>query len=216
MKKLQWEALYGISIQDTLPYGYDTSAERHHSAPMFSRKKKYFCVLLATTTIFLLLQNLKTFDEPLKPDPDMQRVQDFKRDWCRIRNMRVNWERILEPCRGRTGWNIREPGWGKDNETDPDSSYISMWDIKPAGEFSRFSITTQTKSGKPKIIGGDSWRVHINGPASVEGTVIDHMNGTYEVLFLLIKPGVFNIEIILDHSLCNGLTDPPPDWFIKG
>ena len=132
MPTFEWLALHGISIRDTFPSG---TLERQHVV-MFPRKKKYFFVLLVITTIFILLQNMRTFDETLKPNQDLDKVRDFKRDWCRIRNMRVNWKRILEPCRGRTRWNTTEPGWGKDSETDPDMSYISMWDIKPAGEYS--------------------------------------------------------------------------------
>ena len=213
MRKLQWRALDGIKIQET----FTCPKTDHRSTKLMSpRKKKYCYLLLFVTTTYIALRNFNTFEEPWKPNQEWRRLEDFKRDWCRIRNLRVNWEQMLAPCNARTFWNAKDSGWGKENETDPDMSFISIWDIRPAGEFSKFSIVTQTKRGWLKTFGGDSWRVHVNGPASVEGAVFDHMNGTYEVVFLLTIPGTYNIEIVLDHSLCNGLTDPPPNWFVLG
>ena len=130
--------------------------------------------------------------------------------------MRVDWEQILKPCRGNLAWGVSLPGWEVEHRTDPDVSYISMWDIRPCGEFSRFSIRTVTSSGQEKTIGGDSWRVQLKGPASVAGTVFDHMNGTYEIVFLITEPGNYQVEAVLDHSLCNGFRDPPSEWFIVG
>jgi len=42
------------------------------------------------------------------------------------------------------------------------------------------------------------------------------MNRTYEFVFLITEPGNYQVEAILDHSLCDGLRDPPSDWFIVG
>ena len=100
--------------------------------------------------------------------------------------------------------------------TDPMTSYIYLWDINPAGQFSRFFIQSQTKDGKSKVIGGDAWRVHISGPAYLAPVVIDHNNGSYEVLFLAMEAGKYQIEIMLDYSLCDRIRDPPSDCFIKG
>ncbi|KAJ7369256.1 hypothetical protein OS493_040236 [Desmophyllum pertusum] len=30
------------------------------------------------------------------------------------------------------------------------------------------------------------------------------------------EPGVYQLSIYLDYSLCDGFKDPPRDWFIKG
>ena len=51
---------------------------------------------------------------------------------------------------------------------------------------------------------------------SVAATVFDHNNGTYEALFLIGEPGVYQVIIHLDYSLCDGFRDPPRDCFIKG
>ena len=84
------------------------------------------------------------------------------------------------------------------------------------GEYSRFSIQSQTKDGRPKTQGGDSWRVLIRGPSSISPTVVDHDNGTYEVLFLAMEAGVYAVNVTLDFTLCDGFKDPPVDWFIIG
>ena len=73
-----------------------------------------------------------------------------------------------------------------------------------------------TKSGQLKETGGDSWRVHIRqGPASLTPIVVDHNDGTYEVLFLALEPGNYSVQAILDFTLCDGFRDPPEDWYIK-
>ncbi|PFX25978.1 CWF19-like protein 1 [Stylophora pistillata] len=85
------------------------------------------------------------------------------------------------------------------------------------GEFSRFFIQTVTKSGQLKRTGGDSWRVHIRqGPASLAPIVIDHTDGTYEVMFLALEPGNYSAQAFLDFTLCDGFRDPPEDWYIRG
>lgn len=172
------------------------------------RKRRY---LFLGALLFLSIIFLRLFNTPSEFE---KRLRDFKRDWCRVRRARVDWEQLLKPCKEKTAWRERqiEPAL----VSDPDKSFISLWDIRPAGEFSRFSIQSQTAAGRPKKIGGDSWRVHINGPVSVAGTVFDHMNGTYEVVFLLTASGEYQVDVVLDHSLCTGYTDPPPDWFVIG
>ncbi len=68
----------------------------------------------------------------------------------------------------------------------------------------------------PYLYLGDSWRVVINGTASINAHVFDYGNGTYEVLFLCEDEGEYTVNVFLDYSMCNGLLDPPDDWFIKG
>lgn len=175
-----------------------------------TRRKKTLIIIGITLAVVALLRIIQS------PSSDEIRTADFMRQWCRIRRARVDWEQMLKPCKRSLAWGSKLPGWGTEYRTDPDESYISLWDIRPCGEFSRLSIRTLAINGQEKRIGGDSWRVQLKGPASVAGTVFDHMNGTYEVLFLIIEPGDYQVEAILDHSLCDGFTDPPPNWFIFG
>ena len=140
----------------------------------------------------------------------------FRENWCRQSQARTDWKSVLAPCIGNTRLGMTKEGWGRENATDAINSYISLWDIRPAGEYSRFSIQTQTSDGRLKTIGGDAWRVHLTGPSSIAPTVFDHGNGTYEVLFLVLEPGLYRAEIMLDYTLCDGLRDPPVDWFKIG
>ncbi|KAJ7369933.1 hypothetical protein OS493_035279 [Desmophyllum pertusum] len=114
-------------------------------------------------------------------------------------------------------WGGKNAGdWHPQNRTDAAKSYLTLWDIRPAGQFSRFEIQSVTRGNLDKTIGGDSWRVHIRGPSSMSPTVFDHSNGKYEVVFLVLEPGKYDVEVVLEYSLCNGYKDPPRDWFIKG
>ena len=140
----------------------------------------------------------------------------FYRDWCRVRRLRVDWQSQLAPCAGNTAWGKVPPRWAKINETDPEFSYITFSDIRPAGQFSRISIQSQDRYQRPKTIGGDSWRVRLRGPSHISAQVYDHKNGTYEVVFLVMEPGLYQVQAVLDYTLCTALKDPPHDWFIKG
>lgn len=142
-----------------------------------------------------------------------EKVSEFNKQWCRERQARLDWKGMLSSCRNKMAWNSSRD---KANATDPNTSFISLWDTRPAGEYSRFSIQSQTKKGRPKTEGGDSWRVLIRGPSSISPTVFDHGNGTYEVLFLAMEAGLYRANVILDFTLCNGFKDPPVDWFIVG
>ena len=141
-------------------------------------------------------------------------VQNFQENWCRIRRARVDLDSILRPCFYNISWN--GDSRKRELQTDAAKSLISFFDIRPAGQFSRFSIQTKTRKGKLKLIGGDSWRVLLRGPATVSPTAFDHGNGTYEFLFLVMDPGVYKLDITLDYSLCDGYRDPPKNWFVVG
>ena len=141
---------------------------------------------------------------------------EFRKDWCRVRRVATDWGLLGETCEGNTKFGVDLPGWGIQNKTDPTKSFIPFMDIRPAGEFSRFSIQSQSYNGQHKTIGGDDWRVLIWGPSVIAPTVIDHVNGTYEVLFLILEPGTYFASIVLDYSLCDGMKNPPDYWFMLG
>lgn len=141
-------------------------------------------------------------------------IDHFQENWCRIRRARVDLDSLLKPCFYNISWNGDSPN--RQLQTDAAKSWISFFDIRPAGQFSRFSIQTKTRDGKLKLIGGDSWRVLLRGPATMSPTAFDHGNGTYEFLFLVMDPGVYKLDITLDYSLCDGYRDPPKNWFILG
>ena len=145
-----------------------------------------------------------------------RRFDDFRRDWLRQHRARVDWKSMLKPCIDNTQWGVERKYWAKENRSSARTSEVVYTDIRPAGEFSKIFIQSKTADNGTKLIGGDSWRVHLHGPSSLGATVFDHENGTYEILFLIMEPGNYQVKIFLDFSLCDGLKDPPADWFIKG
>ena len=166
---------------------------------------------------FKIKNTAKSFQNfPHNDDLLVRYAGSFKRDWCRIRQARLDWREYLAPCIEHTSLGTKDAGWRAKYRTNATNSLIINWAIRPVGEFSRFFIESRTSSNKTKDIGGDAWRIHINGAASVSPSVFDHKNGTYEVVFLLIEPGVYHLHIVLDYSLCDGLKDPPVDWYKKG
>jgi len=145
-----------------------------------------------------------------------KRLRDFRHEWLRQRRARVDWNNIFEPCVDNMVWGLVKDHWGKTNRSNAATSEIIFKDIRPAGEFSKIFIQSKTSDNRTKLIGGDTWRVYVRGPASIAATVFDHNNGTYEALFLIMEPGVYQLIVYLDYSLCDGFKDPPRDWFIIG
>ena len=96
------------------------------------------------------------------------------------------------------------------------NSYVYYMEVHPAGKFTRIFIHTRTENGTSKRIGGDHWRVYLKGPSHISATVFDHQNGTYEAMALVLEPGKYVVEATLDYSLCDGIKDPPEDWFRIG
>lgn len=147
--------------------------------------------------------------------PSYTGIQDnFEKELCRERWYRLNWQYILSPCLGRTSF-------GQNNlpsslSTSPSTSRIVKMEIGKAGDYSVIAIQTYDKFGNIKTIGGDTWRVFITGPSSVQPFVHDMSNGNYEIPFLIIEPGLYIANIFLEGTLCSQLYDPPLDWFKKG
>lgn len=181
---------------------------------VFILRRVFFLFWILTVILFVYLKWY--FPLYLTSTVNRNSLEEFRWDWCRVRRVSINWELLRSPCEGNTKFGRSLPGWGIENRTDPRQSFIPYMDIRPAGEFSRFSIQSQTSSGQPKAIGGDDWRVLIWGPSVLAPTVTDHKNGTYEVLFLILEPGTYSGLIVLDYSLCDGMKNPPEYWFMIG
>lgn len=171
----------------------------------------YWCVIIS---LFIYLK----WYYPLYLTSNVNRntLEDFGRDWCRMRNERVDWGRLREPCTGNTVYENNLPGWNVENRTNGRMSFVSSTHIQPAGQFSRIIIQSQTVEDLPKSVGGDYWRVFISGPTGFAPTVTDLGNGEYEILFLILHPGNYCLSAVLDHSLCDGMKDPPDYWFVSG
>ena len=168
----------------------------------------YYCNRRTNDQVFTVAKILNIFSPWLQ--------DDLRDQWLRMHRARADWRALLKPCSDQMAWGTFKSGWGKVNRSSARTSYLSYMDIQPSGQFSRIFIQTRTASGRDKIIGGDFWRVLFTGPASVSATVFDHQNGTYEAIALLVDPGNYTVRAYLDYSLCDGLRDPPENWFRIG
>ena len=108
-----------------------------------------------------------------------RRFQDFRHEWLRQRRARVDWESMIKPCSDNMACGLEKNHWGKLNRSSAIASEIVFWDIRPAGEFSKFFIQAKTFDNQTKLIGGDTWRVYVRGPSNVAATMFDHQNGIY-------------------------------------
>ncbi|KXJ13678.1 hypothetical protein AC249_AIPGENE14290 [Exaiptasia diaphana] len=122
---------------------------------------------------------------------------------------------MLKPCEGKLSWYKRNVF--SELRTDAEQSYLMKIDLNNSGRFSRLWIQSVDTKGNPKSVGGDSWRVYVrNGPTSIAPIILDKNNGVYEVMMLIMEPGIYQANIFLDYSLCDGLREPPDFWFING
>ena len=186
---------------------------------LFTLRRTFYQIIFAIITHTILLPfafsghtNHKTkYNTALKLKDD---IVKYKTAWCNVRMARYDWKKILSPCGSHIAWHDRN--WKNIQHTDARKSRIKNVQIKPAGFFSKFIIHSVTVHGMSKAFGGDSWRVDIRGPASMAAQIFDRNDGTYEVVFLPMEPGLYKASVVLDYSLCNGMKDPPLDWFRRG
>jgi hypothetical protein len=167
--------------------------------------------LLTVAVLVFLLKRTEIFINPKLEG--LEDFQIFMKDWCRVRQARSNIESVLGPCKKQIKWTYEQSGI----RTNASTSFVSHWHLKPAGQFSRFFIQAVSSETSLKTTGGDWWRILIHSPvASLRPIVFDLGNGSYEVVFLIVEPGIYHVDITLDYTLCDGFRDPPKDWFILG
>ena len=86
------------------------------------------------------------------------------------------------------------PWFQKVDRTCEKRSFISKWDIKPAGEFSTVILQTMFINNTQKKSGGDFWRVKVTGNSSVPVMKSDLGDGSYEFKFLTMVTGQHKLE----------------------
>ena len=143
-----------------------------------------------------------------------QFLDDFQRSLCRERWKRMDWQQILRPCKDNLEFG--ENKWANSLKTSPSYSHVLNMDIKKVGEFSKISIQSRTAEGHEKTIGGDVWRVFIDGPSKIAPFVSDLENGVYEATFLVMEPGFYKAKLYLESTLCEGMKDPPRSILKQG
>lgn len=125
------------------------------------------------------------------------------------------WKRILEPCKNKTSWQSKGD-LKMYMRTNASITRIIDENIKIDGSVSSIVIQTYDMDGGKKFIGGDSWRAILTGTRVQMAIVQDNMDGTYEVLFRIYEDGQYHLEMLIEHSMCDGIKDPPLGWFEKG
>ena len=125
-----------------------------------------------------------------------------------------NWEVILKPCQRQLNWSNRSSN--KMRPTNLLKSTVVLL-IRSQGYPSTIKIDTFDSSGKRKEYGGDSWRVKVTSDNfSMSVRIRDHLDGSYKGYFTPYNAGRYTLHCVLDHTACNGVRDPPPNWFRIG
>ena len=129
---------------------------------------------------------------------------------------RFDWEDVLEPCKSDMQWRSREFGQETGQRSKAMQSVLIDQEINPPGYYSKFTFQSRTNDGRNKTIGGDYWRAYLTGSGLQRGLVRDLNDGKYEAWFLITEPGNYQLNLLLEHTLCDGLRDPPLGWFERG
>ena len=130
---------------------------------------------------------------------------------------RFDWKSILRPCKNNMSWIYRQRDHSEAEwRTNALKSRIIEYGINPAGFYTKFILESKTKNGKRKTVGGDFWRAYLTGTGYQHGYVYDLNNGSYEIWFAITEIGNYTLNLLLEFSMCDGLKDPPEDWFQRG
>jgi len=73
-----------------------------------------------------------------------------------------------------------------------------------AGVLAQFTVTAKDESGVRRTSGGDEWIVELDGTRSLTGSVVDNLDGTYQVSYTATKSGSYEAGVKLAKS--GGLT----------
>ncbi|XP_057303260.1 uncharacterized protein LOC130640746 [Hydractinia symbiolongicarpus] len=117
-------------------------------------------------------------------------------------------------CLGKKSWKSR---YYYNLSLQTDVRYCK-YNLRTSGEKDIVKLTITTFDGlkRQKVIGGDSWRLFVQGAVYFNADVIDKMDGTYEARLELPVSGDYKFKLELEYSLCDGIRDPPTWWFING
>ena len=140
--------------------------------------------------------------------------EEFIQESCRVES----YERILKPCFKRLSKKISFEKNANDYITKGNLSQVEIKISKDDNKLSTVFIKTYNFKNEPKTIGGDSWigylKEHDTRIAAFHFT--DLIDGTYVGYFDILTPGNYTLQLVLEHTFCNGLADPPDYWFAKG
>ena len=123
-------------------------------------------------------------------------------------------ENLIEPCKQALHW--KNGYQNKVNRTKASFTNIFI-NISTIGNPSIIILHTFDQLQRRKRIGGDFWRgTVVNESFRKSLQFIDHRNGTYSAYFAVPEAGNYTFDLYLEHSMCEGIVDPPTGWFSKG
>jgi len=141
-------------------------------------------------------------------------IKHFKSEYIQRQLTPLSLEQISSPCMNRIDWvkRLRD----RKNLTYAPNTVVKLEKISK-NETYKIELYTYDKIGKNKTFGGDSWLVKIKSDiTSFSIDLSDNLDGSYTSYFSLPQAGTYGVYIILEYSLCEGLLDPPLDFFKTG
>ena len=73
-------------------------------------------------------------------------IKDFHQQWCKMHRWREDWEGMAKPCDGQVDWEQRQVN--SEWRTDARSSFITKWEIQPAGKITLKYLLTKFTTNK--------------------------------------------------------------------
>ena len=133
-----------------------------------------------------------------------------------------DYTKLVTPCLGQMKWTDRSNVKTRTSSVKYSTVKIT---VRPYPYVSSVKIKTRDDLNRLKYSGGDYWDVKvINGNTREKKLMVniemeDLNNGSYIGYFMLPKKkkeDTYKVVCNLEYSQCNGIRDPPLDWFIKG
>ncbi|XP_066932046.1 uncharacterized protein [Clytia hemisphaerica] len=142
--------------------------------------------------------------------PMLEPVRFLHNNTCQYRS----YERLMKPCHN-TSWEN-----GNKNmtlRTKADLTEIKIELPNSTDQPGRVILQTFDELKNRKKIGGDFWRSYISNDKFKKAIYfVDHLNGSYSAEFVIPFKGTYTLNVFLEHSVCDGIIDPPMWWFTKG
>ena len=171
------------------------------------------------TTVKLEAQQSLVTNKRLRNSSKAQKTEkelsflSLKIDCCQ----HMSWIDRLEVCQHHLNW--EERNLNKSKRTSVKHSLVKVFLGDSAGIPNMLYIKTYTLDNNVKTLGGDYFRsflIEKSKNIKVNINLFDFNNGEYSGVFQIPKPGNYELQITLEYSVCEGMTDPPSNWFTKG
>ena len=207
-----------VQLEKVMVTGSDTNSQEYRMV-VHSKIKSFIVVIaLQCTILYISYMSLKNVYPTLIRQLELSsNGREHSLFVCPEERERFDWKAILEPCKLDMEWQYRSFGHkAVKSRTSAKESLLVHYERYPSGYYSKFVFQSRTSDGKNKSTGGDYWRAYLTGKAWITGFVKDLNDGMYEVWFLITEPGNYELNLLLEYSLCEGLRDPPLGWFERG